>query len=113
MVGHSSQGWSHRWLLPCRPAPSLVTGSIKKYERDEYVRHHGNHRQRRLRGVDEMTDEADVIVVGSGINGLVAAAELAQAGWSVILLERNAEIGGVFCAQGGEAPGSPPHPVLS
>ena len=41
-----------------------------------------------------MRDEADVIVVGSGINGLVAAAELARAGWSVILLERNAE-GGV------------------
>jgi len=32
-----------------------------------------------------MTDEADAIIVGSGINGLVAAAELAQAGWSVIL----------------------------
>jgi heterodisulfide reductase subunit A-like polyferredoxin len=40
------------------------------------------------------TDEADAIVVGSGINGLVAAAELAHASWSVILLERNAEIGG-------------------
>ena len=37
-----------------------------------------------------MTDQADAIVVGSGINGMVSAAELARAGWSVILLERNA-----------------------
>jgi phytoene dehydrogenase-like protein len=41
-----------------------------------------------------MTDQADAIVVGSGINGMVSAAELARAGWSVILLECNAEIGG-------------------
>ena len=46
-----------------------------------------------------MTDEADAIVVGSGINGLVAAAELARAGWSVILLERNAEIGGFIATE--------------
>jgi phytoene dehydrogenase-like protein len=32
--------------------------------------------------------EYDAIVVGSGINGLVAAAELGRAGWSVLLLER-------------------------
>src|SRR5215468_8977650 len=58
-----------------------------------------------LRGVDEMTDEADAIVVGSGINGLVAAAELAQAGWSVILLERNAEIGGFIATEERTLPG--------
>ena len=52
-----------------------------------------------------MTDEADVIVVGSGINGLVAAAELAQAGWSVILLERNAEIGGFIATEERTLPG--------
>src|SRR6516225_2625135 len=46
-----------------------------------------------------MTDEADAIVVGSGINGLVAAAELALAGWSVLLLERNAEIGGFIAGE--------------
>jgi phytoene dehydrogenase-like protein len=57
------------------------------------------------KGVDEMTDEVDVIVVGGGINGLVAAAELAQAGWSVILLERNAEIGGVIATEERTLPG--------
>src|SRR6516164_9561058 len=52
-----------------------------------------------------MTDEADVIVVGSGINGLVAAAELARTGWSVTLLERNAEIGGFIATEERTLPG--------
>src|SRR6516165_4180310 len=52
-----------------------------------------------------MTDEADAIIVGSGINGLVAAAELARAGWSVILLERNAEIGGFIATEERTLPG--------
>jgi phytoene dehydrogenase-like protein len=52
-----------------------------------------------------MTDEADAIVVGSGINGLVAAAELAPAGWSVILLERDAKIGGFIAAEERTLPG--------
>jgi phytoene dehydrogenase-like protein len=58
-------------------------------------------------GVREPTrrDEADAIVVGSGINGLVAAAELAQAGWSVILLERNADIGGFIATEERTLPG--------
>src|SRR5258708_4448915 len=52
-----------------------------------------------------MTDEADPIVVGSSINGLVAAAELARAGWSVILLERDAKIGGFIAAEERTLPG--------
>jgi phytoene dehydrogenase-like protein len=52
-----------------------------------------------------MNDEADAIVVGSGINGMVSAAELARAGWSVILLERNAEIGGFIGTEERTLPG--------
>lgn len=47
----------------------------------------------------------DAIIVGSGINGLVAAAELARAGWSVLLLERNAELGGFIAGQERTLPG--------
>jgi heterodisulfide reductase subunit A-like polyferredoxin len=66
----------------------------------------------RLQGIDEMTNEADAIVVGSGINGLVAAAELAQAGWSVILLERNAEIGGFIATEERTLPATSTTPSL-
>src|SRR5262245_6775339 len=57
------------------------------------------------RGVAKMTDEADAIIVGSGINGLVAAAELGRAGWSVILLERNATVGGFIAGEERTLPG--------
>jgi phytoene dehydrogenase-like protein len=36
----------------------------------------------------------DVVIVGGGHNGLVAATYLAKAGKSVVILEANAEIGG-------------------
>src|SRR5215471_5788216 len=54
---------------------------------------------------NQMTNEADAIVVGSGINGLVAAAELARSGWSVVLLERNAKIGGFIATEERTLPG--------
>jgi phytoene dehydrogenase-like protein len=40
------------------------------------------------------TTTPDAIVVGAGHNGLIAAAYLARAGWKVLVLERNDEIGG-------------------
>jgi len=40
----------------------------------------------------------DAVIVGGGHNGLVAATYLAQAGQSVLLLERNAELGGAACS---------------
>lgn len=38
----------------------------------------------------------DAVVVGSGINSLVAAAMLARGGWRVCVLERNDELGGAI-----------------
>lgn len=40
------------------------------------------------------TKKFDIVIIGAGHNGLVAATYLAKAGKSVILLEANAEIGG-------------------
>ncbi|MBS1726425.1 MAG: NAD(P)/FAD-dependent oxidoreductase [Armatimonadetes bacterium] len=46
-----------------------------------------------------MKTSYDVVVVGSGHNGLVAAAYLARAGKSVLVLERNSTLGGATASQ--------------
>ena len=48
-----------------------------------------------------MPGSYDAIVIGAGHNGLVCACELARAGWSVLVLERNEEVGGAL--RSGEA----------
>jgi len=41
-----------------------------------------------------MTETVDIVVIGAGINGMVAAAELARGGKSVLLVDGNDRIGG-------------------
>ena len=52
-----------------------------------------------------MSAEIDVIIVGSGVNGMVAAAELARRGRSVLLLERNDRLGGFIASEQRTVPG--------
>ena len=48
-----------------------------------------------VRQADVMTDLiADAVVIGAGPNGLVATCRLADAGWDVVLLEANDDVGG-------------------
>src|SRR6478752_7348489 len=48
---------------------------------------------------------ADYIIVGSGINALVAAAQLGRKGQKVLVLERNDRIGGCIRTEEITAPG--------
>ena len=52
-----------------------------------------------------MSDHFDAIVVGAGPNGLVAANRLADAGWSVLVLEANDDFGGAVRTAEVTAPG--------
>lgn len=45
-----------------------------------------------------VTPQRDVIIVGGGHNGLVAAAYLARAGFDVLVAERNARVGGAVAS---------------
>ncbi len=47
----------------------------------------------------------DVVIVGGGHNGLVAAAYLARAGFEVLLVERGEEVGGAVASAEATAPG--------
>lgn len=51
------------------------------------------------------TQQADVIIVGSGINGLVAGALLARGGERVLVLERNSAPGGAMWTSTDHMPG--------
>ncbi len=52
-----------------------------------------------------MSDQYRAVIVGSGPNGLTAAARLAAAGWAVDVYERNARPGGAAASTGDIFPG--------
>jgi phytoene dehydrogenase-like protein len=52
-----------------------------------------------------MSRTVDAVVIGSGHNGLVAAAYLARAGWTVEVVERNPEPGGAVATEELTEPG--------
>ena len=49
--------------------------------------------------------DVDAVVVGAGINGLVAAAELAMGGWSVVVVDANDRLGGFIATDELTEPG--------
>jgi hypothetical protein len=53
----------------------------------------------------EVTDEVDVLVVGGGTAGAIAAIQAGRAGASVLLVERNCQLGGTMTTGGVAFPG--------
>jgi hypothetical protein len=53
----------------------------------------------------EITDEVDVLVVGGGTAGTIAAIQAGRAGASVLLVERNSQLGGTMTTGGVAFPG--------
>lgn len=50
-------------------------------------------------------DSADAVIIGAGPNGLVAANALAEAGWDVVVVEANEQVGGAVRSAEVTAPG--------
>ena len=56
-----------------------------------------------MKQMQPVSGSRDVVIVGSGHNGLIAAAYLAAAGKSVLVLERGSQFGGATISQIGRA----------
>ena len=53
-----------------------------------------------------MESEYDVIVVGGGTAGVVAAVQVGRAGAKTLLVEKNAMLGGTITAEGDQRAGA-------
>jgi hypothetical protein len=53
----------------------------------------------------DVTDDVDVLVVGGGTSGVIAAIQAARAGASVLLVERHSQLGGTMTTGGVAFPG--------
>lgn len=60
-----------------------------------------------------MPKTQDVVVIGAGHNGLIAACYLARAGLSVTVLEANPALGGMTSSEWGVFPNAPDHGITS
>ena len=56
-------------------------------------------------GSQTENDSYDAVIVGSGINSLVAGAILSKEGWKVLLCERNDRPGGAIRTEAATLPG--------
>ncbi|MEW2624232.1 FAD-dependent oxidoreductase [Streptomyces sp. NPDC048106] len=70
--------------------PALAAGEERALPREWWLV--------RGRGV-LMARTFDAVVIGSGVNGLVAAAQLAKGGWSVALIEGSDRLGGFIATE--------------
>jgi NAD(P)-binding Rossmann-like domain len=73
---------------PTRTVHGLQTGS-DSFETVEWPRH-----CQRLTGMPDSERDADVLVVGAGMAGVTAAAELQRAGRRVLVLDKGRAVGG-------------------